>query len=310
MNTQYYTVVAGDSLWGISRKFNTTVDALVKMNKFASANVIIHPGQRIIVKIGTTGQTPPPTPTPNNNKLEMLVQWFLNNQNIYKYSEALRHQEGYADCSSAVYRALIYAGILKTGTYLGNTASLFQLEGTVLMPIQRHEARFGDIFVSGYKPTGSHTGVFVNNKEIVHMINETYNIKQTALEGWIGGGNVYCYRIKGSGTSTVTPPTPPTPPKPPVTPNPNPTTGEKVEKSYSESGKFTANRSVAIRNEPKATAASVATLLNGESVTYDSVTVTNKFIYISYISFSGTRRYVAVRTNTNGQRGPLWGTII
>lgn len=99
-------------------------------------------------------------------------------------------------------------------------------------------------------------------------------------------------------------------PQPTPSPQPAPIGSEKTEKTYAESGKFTANRSLAIRNEPKESSVSVATLEVGESVHYDSVYVTNKFIYISYISFSGVRRYLAIRTNINGQRGTLWGSII
>lgn len=101
-----------------------------------------------------------------------------------------------------------------------------------------------------------------------------------------------------------------TAPTPNPNPHPNPISGEKTEKHYAESGKFTANRSLAIRNEPKENAASVATLNNGEAIYYDSVYVTNKYIYISYISYSGVRRFVAIRTNINGKRGALWGTIV
>lgn len=304
--TQYYTIVAGDSLWKISQKFGTTVDALVQMNGFSSSNVTIYPGQRIIVKLGSNNLMPAPTPQPDNNSinpsLNKLVQWFYDNQFVLKYSQTYRHQNEYADCSSAVYRALIYAGFLPAGTPWGSTADLFKLENSLLIPIGRHEARFGDIFVTGPKPIGSHTGVFVSNNECVHMINTEHHIKKTELNGWIGPGVVYCYRIKGADNIVAPTPTP--------TPTPIPISSEKTEKTYSESGKFTANRSLAIRNEPKETASVAATLLNGESVTYDSVVVTNKFIYISYVSYSGVRRYVAIRTNINGQRGPLWGTII
>lgn len=46
---EYYTVVKGDSLSKIAKKYNTTVDKLVKLNKIENANVI-RVGQKLRVK--------------------------------------------------------------------------------------------------------------------------------------------------------------------------------------------------------------------------------------------------------------------
>lgn len=135
---------------------------------------------------------------------------------------------------------------------------------------------------------------------VMHSVNEKHGMKETLLDGWVGEGPIYCFRLHGTNANTSQP----------ATSGPVPDSDEKVNKQYKESGKFTANRSVAIRNEPKESATVVNTLDAGESVTYDMVYITNKFVYISYISYSGIRRYVAVRTYSRGQRGPLWGTIV
>ena len=46
---EYYIVKYGDTLWAISRRFNTTVDKLVVLNNIANRN-LIYVGQRIRVK--------------------------------------------------------------------------------------------------------------------------------------------------------------------------------------------------------------------------------------------------------------------
>ncbi|MDO4431694.1 MAG: phage tail tip lysozyme [Aerococcaceae bacterium] len=462
--TQYYTIVAGDSLWRIAQKFNTTVDALVQLNGFSSSSVTIHPGQRIIVgHSGTTPSTPTPSPSAQGN-LDKLVGWFRERIGKTTYSDTARFGPNSYDCSSSLYFAMIHAGFLPQGTQIGWTGTLFQLEGSLLIPIKREEARFGDIFISGAKPDGSHTGVFVSNTHIVHMVSEEHGMKETPFVGWYGETPVYYYRLKNGSRTTQTPPPQPTPtPSAPATsmaanakkiwdyltqrgwtkqavaavlgnmetesgiqadidaqngdggyglvqwtpgsklinwarerglnhktietqlarieyevanelqflyatmtfkqfikstqspeslaeifvrayerpseaglklaqrqqqarawynlfaqtqPTPQPatptrpTTSEIVERTYKESGTFTANRALSIRNEPKQSAPVAATLEIGESVTYDSVYLTNQYVYISYISYSGVRRYLAIRTYTNGQRGQMWGTIV
>lgn len=84
---------------------------------------------------------------------------------------------------------------------------------------------------------------------------------------------------------------------------------DQLVESYSQSGRFTASRNVSIRNNYTSTGTIADTLYPGESVYFDSIYVTNSYMWISYISYSGVRRYVAIRTNNNGVFGPLFGTI-
>jgi LysM repeat protein len=56
-----YTVVAGDSWWGISQKLGTTVDALLAANPPATSSTVIHPGD----KLNVPGGAPVPPPTSN-----------------------------------------------------------------------------------------------------------------------------------------------------------------------------------------------------------------------------------------------------
>lgn len=43
-----YTVKRGDTLWGISRKFGTTVENLVKLNSVKNPN-LIYVGEKLII---------------------------------------------------------------------------------------------------------------------------------------------------------------------------------------------------------------------------------------------------------------------
>lgn len=94
------------------------------------------------------------------------------------------------------------------------------------------------------------------------------------------------------------------PSTPPITDNP-----DELLSTYSEYGVFTANRTLKIRNNHSNSALVTAELYSGESVNYDSIYVTKSYVWISYISYSGVRRYVAIRTNNNGVYGPIFGEI-
>lgn len=94
------------------------------------------------------------------------------------------------------------------------------------------------------------------------------------------------------------------PSTPPITGNP-----DELLSTYSEYGVFTANRTLKIRNNHSNSALVTAELYSGESVNYDSIYVTKSYVWISYISYSGVRRYVAIRTNNNGVYGPIFGEI-
>lgn len=142
--------------------------------------------------------------------IDALMDFMYSKQGKVSYSMTARMGPYSYDCSSAVYFALIAGGFLKQGTGIGNTESLYRLEGTLLTPISRSEVRRGDIFVAGKKggSTGSngHTGVFINNSEIIHCTYSKgkYNFAVTPAKGWMGdysGLPVYYYRLKDATVS-------------------------------------------------------------------------------------------------------------
>ncbi|MDU6561178.1 MAG: GBS Bsp-like repeat-containing protein, partial [Streptococcus vestibularis] len=62
------------------------------------------------------------------------------------------------------------------------------------------------------------------------------------------------------------------------------------------SGTYNVTRSLNVKNEPKASAEALYTLEKGYKVNYDKVLTADNHQWISYISYSGTRRYVDIAT--------------
>lgn len=79
---------------------------------------------------------------------------------------------------------------------------------------------------------------------------------------------------------------------------------EKLERSYPETGVATVIvDTLNVRNVPSTENNNpVATYYRNEKINYDSVYVTNKYYYISYISGSGVRRYVASRSRITSEK--------
>ena len=62
------------------------------------------------------------------------------------------------------------------------------------------------------------------------------------------------------------------------------------------SGTYNVTRSLNVKNEPKASAETLYTLEKGYKVNYDKVLTVDNHQWLSYISYSGTRRYVDIAT--------------
>lgn len=140
--------------------------------------------------------------------INRVIDWFKIREGKVRYSMTNRLGPNSYDCSSALFNALIAGGYLPSNTFIGNTETLYALEGKLLMPISRSQAQRGDIFVSGVKGgslgSGGHTGVFLNNSTIIHCTYGKNGIATTPAYQWMGdysGLPVYCYRLVSKGGS-------------------------------------------------------------------------------------------------------------
>lgn len=86
--------------------------------------------------------------------------------------------------------------------------------------------------------------------------------------------------------------------------NYNPGTNESFTLIY-ENGTFYPNTTINVRDYPSTQGNILAQYTTGESVIYDSYVVNDGYVWLSYISFSGTRQYLAWRVHG----GEKFGTI-
>lgn len=143
--------------------------------------------------------------------IDCVMQWMFDAKNkrmTYNMGRG-RVTEKSADCSSAVFRSLIYGGFLKSDAYVGNTETLFSMgdKGEVMYEIGPDEIDYGDIFVAGVPGKslgeGGHTGFILNKNEdtIIHMNYSGNGVSITPRIGNMGdksGRPVKYFRLVGS----------------------------------------------------------------------------------------------------------------
>ncbi|MDD7383050.1 MAG: GH25 family lysozyme [Peptoniphilaceae bacterium] len=148
----------------------------------------------------------------NKANLDVMVNWFIeakDNGLTYDMGYPQRVSDKAADCSSAVYRAMIEAGFLPKGSGIGNTETLFALgdKKSVMYKINENEIRYGDIFVAGYRGAsagaGGHTGVILDKDLIIHMNYRTDGVAITPRVGYMGDNSfpVSYYRLVNGKTN-------------------------------------------------------------------------------------------------------------
>ena len=110
--------------------------------------------------------------------MDKVIEWFAQRQGRVSYSMNYRNGPSSYDCSSSIYHALIYAGILPQGFRIGNTETEFidlpkfgfqriEADANGFIPTQR-----GDIFIWGKQGqtlgANGHTGIFIDQNNIIH----------------------------------------------------------------------------------------------------------------------------------------------
>lgn len=155
--------------------------------------------------------------------IESMLSWFTARQGKVTYSMERRSGPNSYDCSSAIYYALIQAGVLPVGAWIGNTDSLFRTleeNGFERVPTDAQgnaKCKRGDIFIWGKRGASGgafgHTGAFVDADRIIHCNYANNGITINNHDAfWIASGmpEYAFYRYTGKTSNPPAQPMPPT----------------------------------------------------------------------------------------------------
>lgn len=191
-----YVVKSGDTVKKLAQRFGITPNKIGKQNNIRSnatlrvGQYLVIPDQHILVTVPNDYRIQPEerereleknkvrvdlfknAPKADSIGRQKVIDWFYKRQHT-TYSMYRRNGPTSYDCSSAIFLALIDAGYLPQGTWIGTTESLFALEGRIFTRLDEKDVKAGDIFVNGFKGytlgSGGHTGVALDNgKTIIH----------------------------------------------------------------------------------------------------------------------------------------------
>lgn len=135
--------------------------------------------------------------------INKMVQWMKDREGKVTYSKSNRLGPNSYDCSSAVYSALIAGGFIPSGS-MGWTGSLHDVTlPSIATKISRSECKIGDIFLSKYWANDGHTGIFIDNKTIIHCSYGRNGIYATPADGgYMGYEPIEYYRLKTTSSET------------------------------------------------------------------------------------------------------------
>lgn len=241
--------------------------------------------------------------------LEKMLQWMMERKGNVTYSMNARLGPNSYDCSSAVYFALINGEFLSAQT-MGNTDTLFShLENAGWKAVQadatgNYPAKRGDIFIWGTRGASGgaagHTGIFIDNQDTIIHCNYGYNgitvNDHDTIWSLNGCPAISIYRY---GTSSNNP-----------TPKPSPRPQHTPSEGISMIGTFYPDRQLAVSadtNPDDQASPALDYYLPGMAIHYDRYIHSNGYVWISYISSKGIRRYVAVGPD-DGKIDTTWGT--
>ncbi|EOL50650.1 phage tail tip lysozyme [Enterococcus caccae] len=145
------------------------------------------------------------------SSIETAINWMDQRKGTVSYSQGARLGPNSYDCSSAVYYALIAAGVFTVGT-MGNTDTLFgHLEGVGWQQVSNPQR--GDVFIWGVRGASGgdegHAGIFVDNTSIIHCNSFANGISidnHASRLSYIGNPPTTFYRNpKGSSSASPAP---------------------------------------------------------------------------------------------------------
>lgn len=150
--------------------------------------------------------------------MDKAIEWFEQRQGRVSYSMDYRNGPNSYDCSSAIYHALIYAGILPQGFRIGNTETEFvdlpkfgfqriEADANGYIPTQR-----GDIFIWGKQGytlgANGHTGIYLDSDNIIHCAYAYKGIhtdEHDKLAGWNNVQYLTIFRYTGKPQNAPAP---------------------------------------------------------------------------------------------------------
>lgn len=176
---------------------------------------------------------------------------------------------------------------------------------TVIYDAPGVNPKAGDIFVMRVSShIYGHTGLVIADSDGYSIKTIEQNVDGNADALTVGGPARYITRSFNGVVGWIRPPYSNT------TQTTNATSTAVSGKLKDERGTMTVKVSALnVRDKPSTSGNIVATYKNGESLNYDSVYNADGYIWVSYISTSGKRRYVAAGISKNGLNTAPFGTF-